>query len=104
MCRVTGVDKSEHLIASHIKPWRSSDNHEKIDPENGFMLTPTIDHLFDKGHISFEDTGAILLSDNADRPSLKKLGVIDRPEKIEILKISADKKQYLEWHRQNILL
>jgi putative restriction endonuclease len=25
-CRVTHVDRPEHLIASHIKPWRESDN------------------------------------------------------------------------------
>lgn len=104
MCRVTGVDRSEHLRASHIKPWRSSINQEKLDPENGFMLTPTIDHLFDKGFISFEDSGELLLSDKVDRLNMQKLGVIDRAEKIRTPSISSNKKQYLEWHRQNILL
>jgi len=104
MCRVTGVSNSEHLIASHIKPWRSSDNSEKIDPENGFMLTPTIDHLFDKGFLGFENNGQLILSDRSDRMIMNKLGVIDRAEKVYIPTISADKKQYLEWHRENILL
>ena len=104
MCRVTGVDKSEHLIASHIKPWRSSKNTEKLDPENGFMLTPTIDHLFDKGFISFENNGELILSNNADRSVMNKLGVIDRPEQIYVPTISSDKKYYLGWHRDNILL
>jgi len=104
VCRVTGVDKSEHLVASHIKPWRSSENAEKVDPENGFMLTPTIDHLFDKGFISFENNGELILSDNADRSSMRKLGVIERLEKIYVPAMSTDKKHYLQWHRENILL
>ena len=48
-CRVTKVERPEHLIASHTKPWRYSSNEERLDGENGFLLTPTIDHLFDKG-------------------------------------------------------
>jgi len=104
MCRVTGVEKAEHLVASHIKPWRSSETAEKIDPENGFMLTPTIDHLFDKGFISFENTGELILSDIADQSSMIKLGVIDRTENICMPTMSSDKKHYLGWHRDNILL
>ena len=104
ICRVTGVQKSEHLIASHIKPWRCSENHEKIDPENGFMLTPSIDHLFDKGFISFEDSGELIVSDNADRETMEKIGVINRKDKVRIPTISLDKKYYLNWHRDNILL
>jgi len=31
------------------------------------LLTPTIDHLFDKGCISFEDKGDLIVSPVADR-------------------------------------
>ncbi len=51
-CRITGVDRPEHLRASHSKPWRDSDNAERLDGENGLLLTPSIDHLFDRGFIS----------------------------------------------------
>lgn len=54
-CRVTGVENPVHLIASHCKPWRDSTNEERLDGENGLLLTPTIDHLFDRGFIGFED-------------------------------------------------
>ena len=103
-CRITGVDKPEHLIASHIKPWRSATNAERLDPENGFMLTPTIDHLFDKGFISFENNGTILLADVADRDAMTKMGVIggSAPENIGIL--GSGNKAYLDWHRESILL
>ena len=55
-CRITGVERPEHLVASHCKPWRDcTDSHERLDGENGLLLTPTIDHLFDRGFVSFEN-------------------------------------------------
>ena len=56
-CRLTGVYRPEHLRASHMKPWRDSDNAERLDGENGLLLTPSIDHLFDRGFLSFTDAG-----------------------------------------------
>ena len=44
-CRVTRVENPVHLVASHCKPWRDSNNWERLDGENGLLLTPTIDHL-----------------------------------------------------------
>ncbi len=73
-CRVTGVNRPEHLIASHCKPWRDSDNAERLDGENGLLLTPSIDHLFDRGFISFENGGELLVSPVAHVVSLRKVG------------------------------
>ncbi len=53
-CRVTGVSLETHLRASHCKPWRDASNEERLDGENGLLLTPSIDHLFDRGFIGFE--------------------------------------------------
>ncbi len=103
-CRITGVSKPEHLIASHIKPWRSADNDERLDPENGFMLTPTIDHLFDKGFISFENNGGLILADTADRDAMHRMGIIGSRSELPRASISEDKKYYLDWHRKNTLL
>jgi transposase len=60
-----------HLRASHIRPWRDSDNEARLDGENGLLLTPTIDHLFDRGFISFEDDGRLLISPVAHPQSWK---------------------------------
>ena len=49
VCRVTGVSDPNFLIASHIKPWKVSDNAERLDGSNGLMLAPHIDRLFEKG-------------------------------------------------------
>jgi len=103
-CRITGVDKPEHLIASHIKPWRSANNDERLDPENGFMLTPTIDHLFDKGFISFESEGSILLADVADRDAMRRMGIIGDGVPTNVGSLREGQKHYLEWHRESILL
>jgi hypothetical protein len=65
----------EHLIASHVQPWRDSSNEQRLDGENGLLLTPTVDHLFDKGFISFEDSGQLIVSPVADQRSLKRMGV-----------------------------
>lgn len=103
-CRITGVEKPEHLIASHIKPWRSASNDERLDPENGFMLTPSIDHLFDKGFISFDNSGSILLADVADRGAMEKMGVIGVNVPSNIGMLGEAKKEYLSWHQEFIFL
>ena len=61
-CRITGVENPVHLIASHCKPWRDATNEERLDGENGLLLTPSIDHLFDRGFIGFENDGKLIVS------------------------------------------
>jgi hypothetical protein len=50
-CRIARVERMEHLIGSHIQPWRDGSNEGRLDGANGLLLTPTVDHLFDKGFI-----------------------------------------------------
>jgi hypothetical protein len=101
-CRITRVARMEHLIASHIQPWRDSSNEQRLDGENGLLLTPTVDHLFDKGFISFEDTGQLVVSPVADPVSLKRMG-IDRDAQMNVGAFSEGQRQYLEFHRENVL-
>jgi hypothetical protein len=102
-CRLTGVDRIEHLRASHCKPWRDSDDSERLDGENGLLLTPSIDHLFDRGFISFENNGRLLVSPVAHQPSLEKMGV-PVAEKENVGGFSAGQKRYLEFHRERVFL
>jgi putative restriction endonuclease len=101
-CRITKVERMEHLIASHIQPWRDSGNDQRLDGENGLLLTPSVDHLFDKGFISFEDSGELIISPVADRGSLKRMG-IDPEGRVEVGAFSQGQQRYLEFHRDNIL-
>lgn len=103
-CRITGVDRPEHLVASHTKPWRDcADASERLDGENGLMLTPTIDHLFDRGFISFEDSGRLLVSPRADGIALERMGVEPR-ERINVGSFSDGQKRYLNVHREQVFL
>ena len=54
-CPFTMVADDRLLIASHIKPWAVADEKERVDPCNGYMLTPTYDRLFDQGFITFTE-------------------------------------------------
>ncbi|QRY31196.1 HNH endonuclease [Variovorax sp. PDNC026] len=74
-CRMTGTDDASLLIASHIKPWKDSTNEERLDGHNGLFLAPHIDRLFDRGWISFEDGGDLLISSDAARRALASWGL-----------------------------
>ncbi|WP_293404668.1 HNH endonuclease signature motif containing protein [Polaromonas sp.] len=102
-CRITGVTKEEHLRASHCKPWRDSSNQERLDGENGLLLTPTMDHLFDQGFIGFEGNGDLLISPVAHMDSLARMG-LSRGEKFNVGNFSLGQRNYLEYHREEVLL
>lgn len=98
-CAVNGSRIKEVLIASHIVPWRESTNEERLDVDNGILLSPVYDALFDRQYISFDDSGFIILSKALSRADFSKIGV-DGSEKIENL---TDKnKIYLERHRKKL--
>ena len=102
-CRVTKVDRPEHLIASHIRPWRHSSNEERLDPENGLMLTPNVDHLFDRGFITFSRHGRLVYSPAVDRDSLFRMG-FDPDVHLDVGGFSALQSQYLEFHQDEVFL
>ena len=102
-CRITGVTREEHLRASHCKPWRDSSNEERLNGENGLLLTPNADHLFDRGFIGFEDGGDIIISPVADSESLARLG-IDTKRRTNVGKFSAGQRKFLDFHRESVLL
>lgn len=98
-CPITMVNDERLLIASHIKPWAASTDKEKIDPKNGFMLSPLYDKLFDKGFITFTDDKHMLISNwlspkNCQRLNLKNNVYFQR------LPIDEKRRAYLEYHRK----
>lgn len=95
-CRVTGVDNPDFLIASHIKPWSESTDKEKLDGNNGLLLSPHVDRLFDKGWISFSNKGDLLISPKLNRDLLKDWA-IDTHKNVG--RFSEAQCAYLEYHR-----
>lgn len=98
-CRITGVDTVHHLRASHIKPWSVSSSKEKIDGANGLLLAPHIDHLFDRGWVSFEDNGRLLVADQLDERILEAWSVRQEWKR----PFDPEQAAYLRYHRENVL-
>ena len=95
-CRVTGIAAPKHLRASHIKPWKDSNHSERLDGNNGLMLSPHIDHLFDQGYMTFERDGTMLLAANlpAEVKSRWQLEQAALPRHF-----SEQKWAYMQYHR-----
>ena len=102
-CRITGVENPVHLRASHCKPWRDATNEERLNGENGLLLTPSVDHLFDRGFIGFEDNGKLIVSPVAHRPSLQRMG-IDTTKSVNVGGFTSGQRQFLDFHRNAVLL
>ena len=102
-CRLTHVDNPVHLIASHIKPWREASDEERLAAGNGLLLTPSVDHLFDRGFISFDDDGSVLVSPVADTQSLHRMGV-NCSSPLFAGRFNSDQRHFLDYHRQEIFL
>lgn len=100
-CRITGVSDKRFLRASHIKPWSKSDNREKLDGSNGLLLAPHIDHLFDKGFISFTNAGKVIFSP-AFPESIKGAWTLDKTFNAKPL--TVNQCVYMNYHREHILL
>ncbi len=95
-CAVTGFDKLNVLIASHILPWAEANDNQRLDVYNGILLSPNYDALFDRHLITFENTGKIILSDTIEQQAFNKIGVTGK-EKIQ--KFSQQNFDYLDNHR-----
>lgn len=102
-CRITGVDNPIHLVASHCKPWRDSTNEERLNGENGLLLTRSIDHLFDSGSIGFGDSDRLVISPVAHRPSLERMGVNTRSA-VNVGGFTEGQRRYLDFRRNSVLL
>lgn len=100
-CPFTLVNDERLLIASHIKPWVVSNDREKVDPKNGFALTPTYDKLFDGGYITFYDDKTIEVSPWVSPMNQKRLNIYSGM-KVPKLQIDEQRINYLIYHRANV--
>ena len=98
-CRICGVRDERFLVASHIKPWSESNNQERLDVNNGLLLCPNHDALFDKRYISFAETGKVMVKQNLDSTTKMFLNINDT------MRINLNERQqnYMKWHREKFL-
>lgn len=99
-CAVTKYSKKEILIASHIVPWKESTNEERLDVNNGILLSPTYDALFDQHLISFENSGKIILSESLSKTKYQYIGISGKEV---ISNFSAENHGYLDRHRSLLI-
>ncbi len=114
-CRLTGISDPLLLIASHIKPWRlCASASERLDGNNGLLLTPDADHLFDRGFVSFAENGDVLVSSRVNRADLTRLGLehiagsrlgfCEAPKAWGASGFSTRQNAYLDYHRREIFI
>lgn len=96
-CAVTQFNKPDILIASHIVAWKNANDNERLDVDNGILLSPNYDALFDQNLISFENNGKIILSEKLLESNYSELGVSGK-ERIKDL--TEANKMYLARHRE----
>jgi hypothetical protein len=99
-CCLCKVSNPQFLIASHIKPWSVSETEEKLDADNGLLMCPNHDRLFDKGWITFDDDGKIIISKlicSSDRVFLN----VQENMRIELCE---GNRKYMAYHRKHIFI
>lgn len=100
-CAVTGFSNPKILVASHIKPWSLCTEEEKLDENNGILLSPSLDALFDKHLLSFKDTGEIIINPNISDEEALKLGV---HRQMKLRTVFDGMLKYLKEHRDKMQL
>ena len=100
-CPITKITDERLLIASHIKPWAASDDKEKIDPKNGFMLSPLYDKLFDRGFITFTHDRHMILSEYISPTNWDRMGLKNNTF-IQALPLDENRSVYLDFHQKSV--
>jgi hypothetical protein len=99
-CQLCDINDDRLLICSHIKPW--STGEDRLDMNNALTLCRMHDGLFDKGFISFDQTGNMLASSEAvlGAEALKTF----LKSSITSIEVRAEMREYLDYHRNQIFL
>jgi len=99
-CSATGLAVPALLRASHIKPWADCETDaERLDVYNGLLFAPHLDAAFDRGFITVQDDGAVIVGDALHADARVILGLA---QPLRIRSLLDPHRAYLPWHRQRI--
>lgn len=106
-CCITGIDKKELLIASHIKPWKVSDEKtERANPSNGLCLNPLHDKAFDQGYITIDNDFKIIISDKIKQSDMdtetKEWFFSYKNQRITLPEKFLPGKEFIQYHNDVI--
>jgi len=96
-CAVSGCKEHALLRASHIQPWRDSSNINRLNVDNGLLLSASLDAAFDRWLISFEDDGRILISSLLSAEDAAAVGIHSG---MRLRKVPKGSLKFLAIHRQ----
>lgn len=94
-CPIRGISHPDLLVASHIKPWTACTNEERLDPENGILLSALCDKLFDRGLMTFSPDGRVRLSGRLTSEDREKCDLLQLP----VVVLPAASERYMRYHR-----
>ena len=100
-CPFTKISDERLLIASHIKPWAACNKAEKVDPFNGYALSPLYDRLFDQGFITFTEKRHVILSDFISPYTWKRIG-LKNDTFLASLPMDEHRIEYLKFHHKAV--
>jgi len=83
-----------------IKPWSASNNAQRLDVNNGLLLIPNLDSLFDKGYITFQASNGLIYYSSELTSDLSDLLGINK--KMVIKNINEINFKYLEYHNKHV--
>lgn len=106
VCCISGLANRELLIASHIKPWNTSNADEKTDPHNGLLLNTLHDKAFDRGLITITTDLKVRISGDI-RDAFGGIAVDDFFKKYDGRAINLPekflpKREFLEFHNDMV--
>lgn len=99
-CAVTGINLPEVLRASHAKPWAEcATDEERLNVYNGFLLSANLDALFDRGLVSFAESGELVCS---KRLEASHCSILQLTSNQKLRWVAPEHGQFLSWHRERI--
>lgn len=97
-CIICGISNDKLTIVSHLKPKKNSTKEEINDINNVLLLCRNHDGLIDKGLITFDDDGDIIISNNLSYEDRERLGI----DSLIHIEMNEFQKKYMEYHRKYI--
>ena len=94
-CPITGIKQDQLLVASHIKPWKMCTNAQRLDSNNGVLLSALVDRLFDKELVTFSEDGEVIVSPLLLTRDRAKCGI----EQWQRLQLTPQSRIYMAYHR-----
>lgn len=95
-CPITGISDEPLLRASHIVPWAECrSDEERLDVFNGLLLAAHWDAAFDRGLVTFDDNGGVLIKPQLSAAALELLA----PDRAQPIPLDDAHRVQLAWHR-----